>query len=65
MRRLKVEKLQILPVTITEEQAKARYNLGTNNLNKLAQEAGAIVHYGRKKLFLVQKLDAYMEYLAG
>lgn len=65
MRKLKTQYTEKEPVTITEEQAKARYNLGTNTLNKLGREAEAIVHYGRKKLFLVKRLDEYMELLAG
>lgn len=65
MRKLKIQSIENEPVTITEEQAKARYNLGTNTLNKLGKEAQAVVHYGRKKLFLVKKLDEYMELLVG
>lgn len=65
MRKLKLQSIENELVTITEEQAKARYNLGTNTLNKLGKEAQAVVHYGRKKLFLVKKLDEYMELLVG
>ena len=38
-----------------------RYSLSRNTINKLADEAGARIHVGRKVLIDVEKLDAYLE----
>ena len=41
------------PLTLDKEQAKARYNLGENSLNKIAAAAGAYIKVGRRKLYLL------------
>lgn len=49
-------------VTLTKEQAKARYNMGTANLRNLAEQIGALVCSGtsRKRiLYNRKKLDEY------
>ena len=65
MNALKIESTGINPLTITIEQAKERYNLGTSTINKIAADANAIIYIGRRKVFLVPKLDRYMEELAN
>lgn len=65
MNALKTKNSGISKVTITIEQAKERYNLGTNTLNKVAADANAIIYVGRRKVFHVPKLDKYFEELAN
>ncbi|MCI6533318.1 MAG: hypothetical protein MR444_00720 [Lachnospiraceae bacterium] len=55
---------QIEALVINQEQAKLRYNLGSYMVDKLAQEAQAVVHFGRRKMYIVSKMDAYMLSLA-
>lgn len=64
MRKLKITSTDIPPMTLTTEQAKARYNIGTNTLNKVAEDAGAVIYIGRRKIFFVEKMDEYMRQLA-
>ena len=52
------------PLAISQEQAKARYNMGTYMIDKVAGDAKAIVRIGRRKVYLVGKLDAYINKLA-
>lgn len=49
------------PVTINRAQAKARYNIGENLVDRVAKEAQAVVKIGRRKVYLVAKMDAYFE----
>ena len=50
-------------ITLSEAQARARYNMGRKKLVKVAARAGALVKLGsRKNLYLRERLD---EYLAG
>ena len=49
------------PLTLDKEQAKARYNLGENSLNKIAT---AYIKVGRRKLYLRKAMDTYFENLA-
>lgn len=51
-------------VTIDKEMAQMRYSLGADSIDKIAREAGAVVKIGRRKLYLVKVLDAYMASLA-
>ena len=51
----------VVPVTINRAQAKARYNLGENLIDRIAKETQAVVRIGRRKVYLVSKLDAYFE----
>ena len=56
------EKINLNEVTLlTLEQAKARYNIGRNNIKILAKEIGAAVpsNAGGKILFDREKLDNY------
>ena len=65
MRKLMIEDQgQMEALVINQEQAKVRYNLGSYMLDKLAQEAQAVVHFGRRKMYIVSKMDAYMLSLA-
>ena len=52
------------PLTLDKEQAKSRYNLGENSLNKIAAAAGAYIKVGRRNLYLRKAMDTYFENLA-
>ena len=41
-----------------------RYNMGTYMIDKVAGDAKAIVRIGRRKVYLVGKLDDYINKLA-
>ena len=60
MNALKTANTGIQQLTITLEQAKERYNLGTSTINKIAADANAIVYIGRRKIFLMSKLYKYV-----
>ena len=47
-------------VFITKEQAVERYNLGNNRVMDLANEAGAVIRYGRRVLIDTVKCDEYL-----
>ena len=64
MRKIKIETPEMEPLAISQEQAKARYNLGTYMIDKVAGDAKAIVRIGRRKVYLVGKLDDYINKLA-
>ena len=59
-----MRKIKIEPLAISQEQAKARYNMGTYMIDKVAGDAKAIVRIGRRKVYLVGKLDDYINKLA-
>lgn len=50
-------------VNLTQEQAKARYNIGENTLYKIAAEIGADIYVGKKHLYSKKRLDNYFENL--
>ena len=56
MRKIKIETPEMEPLAISQEQAKARYNMGTYMIDKVAGDAKAIVRIGRRKVYLVGKL---------
>ena len=64
MRKIKIETQEMEPLAISQEQAKARYNMGTYMFDKVAGDAKAIVRIGRRKVYLVGKLDDYINKLA-
>ena len=64
MRKIKIETPEMEPLAISQEQAKARYNMGTYMIDKVAGDAKAIVRIGRRKVYLVGKLDYYINKLA-
>lgn len=64
MRKIKIETPETEPLAISQEQAKARYNMGTYMIDKVAGDAKAIVRIGRRKVYLVGKLDDYINKLA-
>ena len=64
MRKIKIETPEMEPLAISQEQAKALYNLGTYMIDKVAGDAKAIVRIGRRKVYLVGKLDDYINKLA-
>lgn len=64
MRKIKIETPEMEPLAISQEQAKARYNMETYMIDKVAGDAKAIVRIGRRKVYLVGKLDDYINKLA-
>ena len=64
MRKIKIETPEMEPLAISQEQAKARYNMGTYMIDKVAGDTKAIVRIGRRKVYLVGKLDDYINKLA-
>lgn len=46
-------------INLTEQQARARYNIGRNSLFKISDEAGAVVRIGKKRLYSRRVLDEY------
>ena len=64
MRKIKIETPEMEPLAISQEQAKARYNMGTYMIDKVGGDAKAIVRIGRRKVYLVGKLDDYINKLA-
>ena len=64
MRKIKIETPEMEPLAISQEQAKARYNMGTYMIDKVAGDAKAIVRIGSRKVYLVGKLDDYINKLA-
>ena len=60
MNALKTANTGIQQLTITLEQAKERYNLGTSTINKIAADANAIVYIGRRKIFLMPKIYKFL-----
>ena len=64
MRKIKIETPEMEPLAIRQEQAKARQNMGTYMIDKVAGDAKAIVRIGRRKVYLVGKLDDYINNLA-
>ena len=64
MRKIKIETPEMEPLAISQEQAKARYNMGIYMIDKVAGDAKAIVRIGRRKVYLVGKLDDYINKLA-
>lgn len=64
MRKIKLEEATVEPFALSQEQAKVRYNLGTNMIDHVAKEADAIIRIGRRKLYVVSKMDAYFLKLA-
>ncbi len=48
-------------LTLSEAQARARYNIGRKKLVEVAARAGALVKLGsRKNLYLRERLDEYL-----
>ena len=64
MRKIKIKTPEMEPLALSQEQAKARYNMGTYMIDKVAGDAKAIVRIGRRKVYLVGKLDDYINKLA-
>ena len=46
------------------EDACARYSLGLASMRKVAEDAGAVVHIGRRYLINFDKVDLYMDSLS-
>ncbi len=53
------------PKLLKRAQAEERYNLSWNVLLRAAQDAGAIVRYGRSILFNATRLDSYFDSISG
>ena len=41
-----------------------RYSVGKNTADQIGKDAGAVFYIGRRKLFNVKKLDAYIDKLS-
>lgn len=62
MRALQTETVDLNQVVaLTEDQARSRYNVGSNTLYKIADDAGANIRIGKKRLYSRVKLDEYFE----
>ncbi len=61
MRALEVVPTDVGVKTGTISQAKTRYNIGRDSVVELAENAGAIVHIGRRVLINFSKLDQYID----
>lgn len=62
MRALKTDPINLNQViALTESQAKARYNIGSNKLYELSDLAQANIRIGSKRLYSRAKLDEYFE----
>lgn len=62
MRALKTDPVNLNQViALTENQAKARYNIGSNKLYELSDLAQANIRIGSKRLYSRAKLDGYFE----
>lgn len=60
MRALKVNENVNEVFVLSEAQAKTRYNIGRNNLLRVADEAGAVTRTGtKKKGYIREVLDGY------
>lgn len=46
--------------TYTHEQAKMRYNMGSYSLDKIAVKADAIVKVGKRKFYIIKKIDEFL-----
>ena len=51
------------PVLMTLEEGKSRYRLGANTFRAVANQANAIVRFGRVTRYSRDKLDEYMKKL--
>ena len=51
----------VTPIAVSKENA-AQYfqGLGECTIEKIAREAGAIIHVGRRKLYLIHKMQEYL-----
>lgn len=62
MRSLQTEAVNLDQViALTEDQARSRYNVGSNTLYKIADDAEANIRIGKKRLYSRVKLDKYFE----
>lgn len=61
MRALEIIDTEMQVKTGTVSQAKVRYNVGRDTIMQLAEDAGAIVHIGRRVLINFTKLDQYID----
>lgn len=53
------------PKLLKRPQAMERYSMSWNTLIKAAQDAGALVRYGRSVFFNATILDKYFDSLSG
>ncbi|MCC8130081.1 MAG: DUF6462 family protein [Clostridiales bacterium] len=53
------------PKLLKRQQAEERYSMSWNTLLKAAQDAGAIVRYGRSVFFNATLMDKYFDGLSG
>lgn len=61
MRKTAINKKTDDVFTLTHDQVKARYNIGSYTVEKIAKEAGAVIKVGKRKLYIVNKIDEYLE----
>ena len=50
---------------LTYSEAAARYAVSQNTVKKMAENANAIVHFGRTARIIPSKLDVYLDEIAG
>lgn len=63
---MNAKKLNIpAPKLLKRQQAEERYNMSWNTLLKAAQDAGALVRYGRSVFFNATIMDKYFDSLSG
>lgn len=46
-------------------EGQERYGVGKSTLRKIAEEAGAVIHFGKTTIYHFGKIDDYLEGLAG
>lgn len=46
------------------DQLQAMLGVGKNTADKIGKDAGAVIHIGRRKLFNVSKVQAYLDQAA-
>ena len=43
------------------DEACSRYGLGKASIRRIAEEAGAVIHVGKRLLFNFSKIDSYLD----
>ena len=64
-RRLDRNEVGVIEKTGRIEQACARYGVGRNTMRQIAEQAEAVIRIGRNYLINFDKVDKYMDSLAG
>lgn len=51
-------------IAVDIDKLQAMLGVGKNTADKIGKDAGAVIHVGRRKLFNVRKVQAYIDRLA-